>query len=106
MALQAGNAAASAGMSMTIYQKINEVMSPGIDAASLPKVQESWKKLAFAIATGVIASIKGDMEISGIQASGNFSAPVTGTVAGTAVTGTSAGSVTTSQTGSTAGHVS
>jgi hypothetical protein len=106
MALQAGDKTASSGMSMTIYQKINEVMSPDIGAGTLPKAQESWKKLAFAIASGVIASIKSDMEIAGIQASGNFTAPVTGTVAGTAVTGTSTGSVSTSQTGLATGHVS
>ena len=105
MALQAGDAQASSGMSSTIYQQINAILSPDIDPAALPKVQTSWKKLAFAIASGVIASLKSDMEIAGIQASGSFTAPVVGTVAGTAVTGTSTGTVASSQTGPTTGHV-
>ena len=78
MALQAGDAQARSGMSSTIYQQINAILSPDIDPAALPKVQTSWKKLAFAIASGVIASLKSDMEIAGIQASGSFTAPVVG----------------------------
>lgn len=106
MALQAGDKDATSGMSQAIYNKINEVLSPDLDPASLPKVQPSWKKLAFAVASGVIASLKSDMEIVGIQTSGTLNAPVTGTVAGNAVTGKATGPVSTSQTGPTTGHVS
>jgi hypothetical protein len=107
MALQPGDADASLGMSLKIYEKINEVLKEGIDQATLPDVQRSWKKLAFAIATGVIEHLKSDMEITGIQSSGSISAPVTGTVSGgTTVAGTATGSVTTNQTAPFTGHVS
>jgi hypothetical protein len=83
------------------------VMKEGIDEATLPDVQKSWKKLAFAIATGVIEHLKSAMEIKGIQSSGSISIPVTGTISGgTNVSGTAAGSVTTNQTTPFTGHVS
>jgi hypothetical protein len=105
MALQPGNEDASSGMSQKIYEKINEVMKEGIGQATLPDMQKSWKKLAFAIATGVIEHLKSDMEIKGVQSSGNISAPVTSS-GGTNVIGTATGSVTTNQTSPFTGHVS
>lgn len=107
MALQAGDMSASTGMSLEIYEKINEVMQEGIDSKTLPNAQQSWKKLAFAIATGVIEHLKSDMEIKGIQGIGSISVPITGMVTGgTNVTGTATGSVTTNQTTPFTGHVS
>jgi hypothetical protein len=70
MALQAGDKAATAGMSKAIFDQLDEVLGPGI--ASLPpddreKVRDGWRKLAFAVAVGVVSHIVADMEIFGIE---------------------------------------
>lgn len=105
MPLQPGDVHASAGMSQKIYDHMNAVMKDGVPEATLPDVQKSWKKLAFAIASGVIEHLKTDMEITGIQTSATISVPVTGTLAGTAVAGTAVGPITTNQTAPFTGHV-
>ena len=101
MALEIGDIKASSGMSKAIFDELNklslEAPLKDMKAEDLEKVRNGWKKLAFAIATGVINHIKSNMEISGIQATGS----VTGKVSGTDVTGTAS----TTQSGSTTGHV-
>jgi hypothetical protein len=71
MALIIGNETASQGMSKAIYDKIRDVMEPidGVAGEDLEKVRESWQKLAFAIATGVIEHIKSNIEVHGIEVS-------------------------------------
>jgi hypothetical protein len=106
MAMQAGDNQASSGMAKDIYDMMDQVMKPSVPPDSLDDARKGWKKLAYAVASGVVAHIKNNMEITGIQTQGNVTTTVTGTVAGTAVTGTGTGTVTTSQTGSATGHVS
>lgn len=106
MAMQAGDDQASSGMAKDIYDTMDQVMKPSVPPGSLDDARKGWKKLAYAVASGVVAHIKNNMEIAGIQTQGNVTTTVTGTVAGTAVTGTGTGTVTTSQTGSPTGHVS
>src|SRR5262245_30951817 len=109
MALEIGNQQASTGMSQAIYDQLNALLSPPLEnmaPADLEKVRDGWRKLAFAIATGVVNHIKSNMEIFGIQTSGPVTTAVTGTVSeGTTVTGTGTGNVTTAQSGATTGHV-
>jgi hypothetical protein len=95
-------------MSRDIYDQLNQLLSPAItDAPTLAKAQTSWQQLAFAIATGVVSHIKANMQISGIQVSGNINATVTGTVSGgTTVTGTATGTLISNQTGNGSGLVS
>jgi len=83
MALVAGNSSASSGMSKEIYDTIREVMEPieGVEGQALEDVRDSWKKLAYAIADGVITHLKSNMEIKGVEASGNISAAVSGSTA-------------------------
>lgn len=106
MAMQIGDDQASSGMTKDIYDQMDLVMQPTIPPANLEDARKGWRKLAFAIATGVITHLKNNMEIAGIQTQGNVSATVAGTLAGTAVTGTATGSVTATQTGSAKNHVS
>jgi hypothetical protein len=106
MAMQIGDDQASSGMAKAIYDMMDQIMKPTVPADSLEDARKGWKKLAFAVASGVITHIKSNMEISGIQGQGNVTTNVVGTVAGTAVTGTGTGNVTTNQAGSPAGHVS
>jgi|SRR5215468_3135082 len=105
MALDIGNQQASSGMAKAIFDEINNQLSGGMSPGDLANVQPSWKKLAFAIATGVINHIKSNMEIFGIQSTGPVSTTVTGTVSGTTVTGAGTGNVTTNQNSVTTGHV-
>jgi hypothetical protein len=70
MALEAGDKAATAGMSKTIFDQLDEVLGPGI--ASLPPadkeaVRDGWRKLAFAVAGGVVGHVVNNMEIFGIE---------------------------------------
>lgn len=70
MALQAGDQAATIGMTKAIFDQLDAALGPGI--ASLPpadreKVRDGWRKLAAAIAGGVVAHIVANMEIFGIQ---------------------------------------
>lgn len=70
MALQAGDQTATAGMTKAIFDKLDETLGPGIESlspADKEKVREGWRKLAFAIAGGVVAHIAANMEIFGIQ---------------------------------------
>src|SRR5262249_19347032 len=106
MAMQTGTEDASSGMAKTIYDMMDQIMKPTVPPGSLEDARKGWRKLAFAVASGVIAHIKSNMEISGIQGLGNVTTNVVGTVAGPAVTGTGTGNVTTDQTGSPTGHVS
>jgi hypothetical protein len=106
MVMQIDDDQAGSGMTKDIYDQIDQIMKPGIPPASLEDARKGWRKLAFAVASGVITHIKSHMEISGIQGQGNVTTTVTGTVAGNSVTGTGSGPVATLQTGPVTGHVS
>jgi hypothetical protein len=106
MAMQIGDDQAGSGMTKDIYDQIDQIMKPTIPPASLEDARKGWKRLALAVASGVITHIKNNMEISGIQAHGDVTTAVTVTVGGNSGTGTGTGGVTTTQTGSATGHVS
>jgi hypothetical protein len=79
MALQIGTKAATSGMTKAIYDQMNAVLSPPLSdlpPAELAKIRDSWKQLAFAISKGVIDHITANMEIRGVQTTGNVSAAV------------------------------
>jgi len=58
MAMVIGSQSATSGMAKAIYDAINAILAPAIPPASLPDVQASWKKLSFAVATGVVNHLK------------------------------------------------
>ena len=95
MALQIGDTSASGGMTKSIYDKLNELLSPKVPAADLPKAQDGWKQLAFAIATGVIGHILSNAEVAGLAVGGQVNLPVANNAA--------AGNVSLAQTGATTG---
>lgn len=92
MALLIGSVNADAGMSKAIYDQVDALLSPPLQAAvdgatdaARPNAQEAldaardgWRKLAFAIATGVIGHVLSNMEVFGVQTRGNVAAPVSG----------------------------
>ena len=84
MALQIGTKTAASGMTKAIYDQMNAVLSPplsGMPPADLEKIRDSWKQLAFAISKGVIDHIMANIEIKGVQTSGNVTAAVSGSTA-------------------------
>jgi|ERR1019366_3042867 hypothetical protein len=97
MALSIGDSSASDGMTKAIYDKINEVLSPTVPASDLAKAQDGWKKLAFAIATGVVGHIQSNGEIQGLAVSGTASLNVSNNVA--------SGNVSLTQSGATTGLI-
>ncbi len=113
MSLKIGNITANTGMSKAIYDQINTVLTPSLDEMSeegMVIIRESWQKLAFAVATGVVEHIKSNMEISGVDVSINDvstavnvetncpSGPGTGS-------GTGSGTATGQQSNDGTGHV-
>ena len=70
MALEIGDEQASTGMSKAIYDQLEASMGPGL-AGLAPDAQEpvkdGWRKLAFAIATGVVSHLLDNLELSGVQ---------------------------------------
>jgi hypothetical protein len=81
MALIIGDQTADTGMSKAIYDQLQSVLEPALEGLSeeaRSRLRESWKKLAYAIARGVIEHIMTNMEVVGIQTQGNVSAPVQG----------------------------
>lgn len=83
MALSVGNRQATSGMTLSIYQAIDAELRPqmeqeGVGVDAIKESQDAWRKLAFAIATGVINHLTSNMEIFGIQTRGDVNASVQG----------------------------
>jgi hypothetical protein len=80
MALNKGDINASTGMAKAIYDKLQEVLLPDAAAGGgdLSKLQETWQKLAYAIAAGVVEHIVASEEISGIKTKWYDTTPVYG----------------------------
>jgi hypothetical protein len=73
MALIIGDQTADTGMSKAIYDQLQAVLEPAVgelSAEARSQLRESWKKLAYAIAKGVIEHIAANMEVRGIQTQG------------------------------------
>jgi hypothetical protein len=84
MTLSIGNKDATTGMTKGIYDALREALEA--DLAELSEEQRtpiraSWKKMAYAISTGVIAHIVSNMEVFGITTQGNVSTSVEGNTA-------------------------
>ena len=81
MALMIGEPTADTGMSKAVYDQLQSVLEPdlgGLSAEARSQLRESWQKLAYAIARGVIEHLMANMEVVGIQSQGNVNAPVQG----------------------------
>jgi hypothetical protein len=81
MALTVGNQNATTGMTRDIYEQMRTILEPdlaGLGEEEIEPIREGWRKLAFAVATGVITHLRTNMEINGIQTRGNVAAAVNG----------------------------
>jgi len=68
-------------MSDMIYQEMNKVLSPPFqDEKTLEVVQEGWKKLAYAIARGVVDHLTSQAEVYGVKTQGDVTVTVEGDV--------------------------
>jgi len=96
MALVIGGVTADTGMTKAIFDQFDALLSPPLqkavddakdadvrDAAqkALDAARDGWKKLAFAIATGVVQHLVANLEVAGVQTSGTVTATVQGQVA-------------------------
>jgi len=72
MVLEAGNQNADTGMSNAIYKSIEQNLGPAFPDGPTGAVQNGWKKLAYAIAVGIVDHIKDNIEIKGITTSGKI----------------------------------
>jgi len=73
MALTVGDKDASAGMTKAIYDALRAILEDDLKSLGedkLAPIREGWKKIAYAVAKGVIEHIQTNMEITGIQTQG------------------------------------
>ncbi len=104
MALQAGDAGATSGMSKSIYEAIDQQLSSALPPEALADVRPSWRKLAFAVATGVIDYLTSNAEVHGIQSTGTAAVTVRG-LDNVTVIGSGTGTCQAAQSGPTIGHL-
>ncbi|WP_347275090.1 hypothetical protein [Candidatus Kuenenia sp.] len=86
MALQIGDVNATSGMSKAIFDHLDSILMSQeeknkLKPQDLENIRKGWRKLAVAIAAGVIEHITANMEVFGVQTQGNVSAAVTGSTA-------------------------
>jgi hypothetical protein len=128
MVMTIGTTAADQGMSNEIFTQMDLLLAPPLQKAvddatgdakavaqeALDSARTNWKQLAFAVANGVINHVTANMEITGIQTTGNVAAAVNGSSlpsgapphAHPIALSATQQSVTFDQSGSTSGHVS
>jgi len=80
MAMQIGDMHAASGLSKAIYDRVREVMEPvpGISGDDVETLRDSWRKLAYAVARGVVEHLQANMEIKEVQTRGDVSVSVNG----------------------------
>jgi hypothetical protein len=88
MPLKAGDITATTEMSKAIYDQLDHNLltddeKKKLKPAELESIQNGWRKLAYAIAQGVVNYLEANLEIVGVQTKGNVNASVSGnTLAG------------------------
>ncbi len=112
MALIIGDESASQGMTKAIYDSMRNTLEPieGMSEEDMKPIRESWRKLSYAIANGVIEHIKSNMEIHGVEVaisnvSTNVSVVTTCPSGAGTGTGTGSGTATGQQSNDGTGHV-
>lgn len=93
MGLIVGSTNAGSGMSQAIFQEMDDQLSPPLQKAvdeapddtvkkgaqtALDEARNSWRKLSYAIAKGVVDHITANMEIVGIETQGDVNTSVQG----------------------------
>ncbi len=84
--MEIGDITASAGMTKAIFDKLAELLEPDLGEVSpeeLEKIRLAWRKIALAVATGVIDHMKAHMEIVDVRTRGKVNTNITGKTGGT-----------------------
>lgn len=83
MPLQIGDVGAGSGLTKAIYDQLDTLLSPPLqdDPATLAAARDGWRRLAFAVATGVVRHLVDNLEVRGVQTAGSITAPVANGVA-------------------------
>ena len=77
MALNIGTTDATSGMTKAIYDQLQASLEDGLsdlDAAALEAVRGGWRKLAHAVATGVVNHLLSNLEIKDVETTGKVTA--------------------------------
>ena len=107
MALKAGDITATSDMSKAIYDQLDKNLMTDDDKKKLKPdelkaIQDGWRKLAYAIAQGIVGYLEANLEIDGVLAKGDVNVAVNGNtlaggpdnhVHGVSLTGTQSGVV-------------
>ncbi len=67
MPLEAGSVNADSGISLYIYQAIEENLSPAFPDGPSEELKDGWKKFAFALADGLVKYIEAESSITDIS---------------------------------------
>ncbi len=81
MAMEIGTIDASSGMTKAIYDQLEKHLEPDLGELGdedLEPIKEAWRKIALAVATGVVSHIKENMRIKGVETRGNVTTTVSG----------------------------
>ncbi len=81
MAMEIGDIEAKSGMTKAIYDQLATLLEPGLGdlgEEDLEPIREAWRKIALAVATGVIHHIKENMKIKGVETRGNVATTASG----------------------------
>lgn len=84
MALQIGDIGATTGMAGAIYDQLLANIEPGLGELSeeeLEPIRDGWRRLAHAVATGVIQHLVANLEIHGVQTRGDVAVALSGATA-------------------------
>ncbi len=93
--LAIGTLAADSGLTKAVYDQLDALLAlplqKSVDEATaearpaaqqaLDAARDGWKKLAFAVASGVVRHLVDNLEVTGVQTGGNVTAVVSGQVA-------------------------
>ncbi len=81
MALTIGDKEANTGMTKAVYDELRALLEDDLKSLGedkLAPIRESWKKIAYAVAKGVIEHITANMEVFGVTVKGDVTTTVTG----------------------------
>ena len=93
--LAIGTLAADGGLTKAVYDQLDALLAPSLQKSvdeatpearpaaqqALDAARDGWKKLAFAVASGVVGHLVDNLEVIGVQTAGNVAAAVSGQVA-------------------------
>ncbi len=81
MAMEIGDIEAKSGMTQAIYDELATLLEPDLGDLGeddLEPIRQAWRKIALAVATGVINHLKENMKIKGVETRGDVTTTASG----------------------------